>query len=93
MSEQNTQMLAGDHLRSFIERIERVLAEIDSLKDDVKDIFAEARGTGFDVKVMRKIIALRKKDEAERQEEDAILDTYLRAIGMYQAKFDFDEAA
>ena len=74
--------VAGAQLKSFIERIERLMEEIKGLQDDVKDVYAEAKGNGFDVKVMRKIISLRKRDAAEREEEDAILDLYMQALGM-----------
>ncbi|GJD41342.1 DUF2312 domain-containing protein [Methylobacterium bullatum] len=74
--------VAADQLKAFIERIERVSEEIDGLAGDRKDIYAEAKATGFDVKALRKIVALRKKDHAERQEEQAILELYQQALGM-----------
>ena len=74
--------VAAGQLRSFIERIERLEEEKKALSDDVRDVFAEAKGTGFDTKIMRQVIRLRKKDKAERQEEEAILDLYLHALGM-----------
>jgi uncharacterized protein (UPF0335 family) len=74
--------VAADQLKAFIERIEHVSEEIDGLAGDRKDIYAEDKGTGFDVKALRKIIALRKKDHAERQEEEAILELYQQALGM-----------
>lgn len=74
--------VAADQLKSFIERIERLSEEVAGLQADIKDVYAEAGGTGFDKKALRKIIALRKKDHAERQEEDAILELYLSALGM-----------
>ncbi|GJD31468.1 hypothetical protein PMNALOAF_2727 [Methylobacterium adhaesivum] len=74
--------VAADQLKAFIERIERLHEEIAGLKADMKDVYAEAKGTGFDVKALRKIIALRLKDHAERQEEEAILELYMQALGM-----------
>ncbi|MDH4993030.1 DUF2312 domain-containing protein [Aquamicrobium lusatiense] len=80
MSENQT--VAAGHLRSFIERIERLEIEKKTIADDIKEVFAEAKGTGFDTKAMRTLIRLRKKDRAEREEEEAILDMYLNALGM-----------
>jgi uncharacterized protein (UPF0335 family) len=74
--------VAASQLRSFVERIERLEEEKKALADDIRDVYAEAKGNGFDTKVLRKVIALRKKDAAERQEEEAILDLYLHALGM-----------
>jgi uncharacterized protein (UPF0335 family) len=74
--------VAGARLRSFIERIERLEEEKTAISDDIKDVYAEAKGTGFDVKAMRKIIGLRKLDEEKRREADEILDIYKSAIGM-----------
>lgn len=74
--------VAGAQLRSFIERIERLEEEKKTISDDIRDVFAEAKGNGFDTKVMRQVIRIRKKDAAERQEEEAILDLYLHALGM-----------
>lgn len=74
--------IARDQLRAFIERIERLEEEKKAISDDIKDVFAEAKGTGFDIKVMRTIIRLRKQDDNERAEHDAILDLYLHALGM-----------
>lgn len=70
------------HLRAFIERIERVDAEISELKADQKDIYAEAKGNGFDVKIMRRIVAIRKQDADKRREEEEILDLYMISLGM-----------
>ena len=77
-----TESVAADQLKSFIERIERLEEEKAGLAGDIKEIYAEAKGTGFDTKAMRKIIAMRKKDFAERREEEAILDLYMQALGM-----------
>ena len=70
------------NLLNFIERIERLEEEKKSIGDDVKDVFGEAKAMGFDVKVMKTIIRLRKKDRDERIQEDEILNTYLTALGM-----------
>lgn len=78
----DTQQIAAEQLRSFIERIERLKEEVAGLNSDIKDIFAEAKGTGFDVKALRKIIAFRKMDHAQRCEEEAILELYMQALGM-----------
>jgi uncharacterized protein (UPF0335 family) len=69
-------------LRAFIERIERLEEEKRELSDDIKDVYAEARGNGFDVKTIRKIIALRKQDAAKRREEEELLHIYMHALGM-----------
>ncbi len=74
--------IAADRLRSFIERIERLEEEKKGIQDDIKEIYAEAKGTGFDVKIMRQIIRLRKMDNADRQEQETILELYLQALGM-----------
>ncbi|WWT39882.1 DUF2312 domain-containing protein [Microcystis phage Mwe-JY08] len=75
-------LVAGDQLKAFIERIERLEEEKAGISSDIKDIYAEAKGNGFDTGALRKIIALRKKDHAERQEEEAILELYMQALGM-----------
>lgn len=77
------QVSAQKQLRDFIERIERVEEQRKALGGDIKEIFAEAKGTGFDVKIMRKILAIRKKSQREWQEEEAVLATYLEAVGMF----------
>jgi uncharacterized protein (UPF0335 family) len=74
--------IAGDRLRSFVERIERLEEEKRALSSDIKDVFAEAKGAGFDVKVLRKLISLRRLEAQEREEMDEILTLYMRAIGM-----------
>jgi len=78
----DTNTIAGDHLRAFVERIERLEEEKAAIADDIKDVYAEAKGNGFDVKILRKVVALRKKQPHEREEEDAVLDLYLHALGM-----------
>jgi uncharacterized protein (UPF0335 family) len=77
-----TESVAADQLKAFIERIERLEEEKASLAGDIREIYAEAKGNGFDIKAMRKIVALRKKDFAERREEEAMLDLYMQALGM-----------
>lgn len=80
--------VAADQLRSFVERIERLEEEKQSIADDIKDVYGEAKGTGFDVKVLRQIVRLRKQDAGERQEQEALLDIYMRALGMAPASED-----
>ncbi|MCX8996815.1 DUF2312 domain-containing protein [Rhizobiaceae bacterium BDR2-2] len=80
--------VARDQLRAFIERIERLEEEKKTIADDIKDVYAEAKGTGFDTKILKKVIALRKKDDQERMEEEAILETYLAALGMIESPPD-----
>ena len=72
--------IAADQLKSFVERIERLEEERAALASDVRDVYSEAKGTGFDVKVMRQVIRLRKLDKAERDEQEALLETYRRAL-------------
>ena len=72
--------VAGDRLRSFVERIERLEEEIKALSDDKKDIYVEAKGDGFDVKILREVVRLRKQDEKERDEHDSLLDVYMHAL-------------
>ena len=74
-----------ERLRQTIEKIERLEIEKKEIAEQIKDVYAEAKGTGFDTKELRKIIALRKKDEQERMEEEAVLDTYMIALGMIRA--------
>jgi len=76
------QTVAAGQLRAFIERIERVQEDIDALTDDRKEIYAECKAMGFDTKAVRTIVKLRKMDQAERQEAEAILDLYKSALGM-----------
>ncbi|HWA30646.1 MAG TPA: DUF2312 domain-containing protein [Rhizomicrobium sp.] len=73
---------AKEHLKSFIERIERLEEEKAALAADIREVYSEAKGTGFDTKIMRQVVRLRKLDTADRQEQDAILDLYLSALGM-----------
>jgi uncharacterized protein (UPF0335 family) len=74
--------VAGDQLKSFVERIERLEEEKKTIADDIKDVYAEAKGNGFDTKVLRKVIQLRRQDQNERAEQDAVLDLYMQALGM-----------
>jgi len=73
---------AVDQLKSIIERIERLEEEKKAISEDIKDVYAESKGNGFDVKALRTIIRLRKQDPNERQEEESILETYMNALGM-----------
>lgn len=73
---------SAQQLKSIIERIERLEEEKRNIGSDIKDVYTEAKGNGYHTKIIRKIIALRKKDPHERQEEDALLDTYMHALGM-----------
>lgn len=79
---ETSQTVAAGQLRAFIERVERLEEEKATIQEDIKEVFAEMKGTGFDTKAVRAIIRLRKKDAAERQEEEAILDLYKAALGM-----------
>jgi uncharacterized protein (UPF0335 family) len=74
---------AKDQLKAFVERIERLEEEKRTIADDIKDVYAEAKGNGFDVKIMRKVVSLRRQDMNKRREEEAILDIYLSALGMH----------
>ncbi|MFN7001105.1 MAG: DUF2312 domain-containing protein [Elioraea tepidiphila] len=74
--------MAADRLRSLVERIERLEEERRALAGDIKDIYAEAKSAGFDVKVLRQIIRLRRQDQAEVEEQESLLDLYKRALGM-----------
>lgn len=74
--------LSKDQLRSVIEHIERLEEEKKTLSDDIKDIYAEAKGSGYDVKALRTIVRLRKQDANERSEQETILETYMHAMGM-----------
>jgi len=78
----NVQGVARDQLRTIVERIERLEEEKKSIADDIKDVYAEAKANGFDTKALRKIVAIRKQDQNERMEQEAVLDTYMAALGM-----------
>lgn len=73
---------AKDQLKAVVERVERLEEEKKTIADDIRDVYAEAKGNGFDVKALRTIIAMRKLDANERAEQDSILDTYMQALGM-----------
>lgn len=73
---------AKDQLKAIIERIERLEEEKKTISDDIRDVYAEAKGNGFDVKALRTIVRLRKQDANERQEQETILETYMQALGM-----------
>jgi uncharacterized protein (UPF0335 family) len=75
---------ARDQLKAIIERIERLEEEKKATSDDIRDVYAEAKGNGFDVKVLRTIVRLRKMDTDERREQEAVLETYMHALGMLQ---------
>ena len=76
---------AKDQLKSIVERIEKLDEEKKAISDDIRDIYAEAKGNGFDVKALRAIVRLRKIEPTEREEQDAILETYMHALGMLRA--------
>jgi uncharacterized protein (UPF0335 family) len=81
-SKPETGGIAADRLRSFVDRIERLEEEKQALAGDIKDIYAEAKSAGFDVKVLRKLISVRRLEAQEREEIDQLLTLYMRAIGM-----------
>ncbi len=72
--------IAGDRIRSFVERIEQIDSELKDLNEAKKEIFDEAKGEGYDVKILKEVIRLRKQDQKERDEHESLLDTYLHAI-------------
>ena len=80
--EEATVSFGRDQLKAFIERIERLEEEKKALADDIRDVYAEAKGTGFDVKALRTIVRMRKQDVNERKEQEALIETYLHALGM-----------
>lgn len=82
MSNDDVQGIAAGQLKSIVERIERLEEEKKAIADDIKDVYGEAKANGFDTKVLRTIIRLRKQDASEREEQDAILDLYKAALGM-----------
>ena len=89
MSEE-TGNVARNHLRAYIDRIERLEEEKAALMEDIREIYAEAKGTGFDPKIMRQVIRIRKMEPDQRQEQEYILDTYLSALGMIK-NLDLEE--
>ena len=80
--DQPTRRFAKDHLKAFVERVERLEEEKKTIADDIRDVYAEAKGNGFDTKALRTVVRLRKQDVNERKEQEAILETYLHALGM-----------
>ena len=80
--------VAREQLKQIVERIERLEEKKKAISDDIKDVYAEAKGNGFDTKVLRQVVRIRKQDTAERQEQDTIRDLYLHALGMLP---DFEE--
>ena len=80
--EQPATRFAKDQLKAFIERVERLEEEKKAIGDDIRDVYAEAKASGFDVKALRTIVRLRKQDADERREQEAILETYMHALGM-----------
>lgn len=74
--------ITGEHLRQYIERIERLKEEIATIQEDVKEVFGEAKANGFCVKTMRKLLSIRKLDAADREEQEALLDLYMQSLGM-----------
>ncbi|HEY8874618.1 MAG TPA: DUF2312 domain-containing protein [Stellaceae bacterium] len=85
--------IAGERLRSLIERIERLEEEKRTLSADIKEVYAEAKGTGFDTKIMRQIIRIRKMDKDDLDEQETLLDIYKRALGMLPEGETASEAA
>ena len=81
--ERKSATFAKDQLKAFIERVERLEEERKVTSDDIRDVYAEAKGTGFDVRALRKIVQLRKMDTDDRREQEAILETYMLALGMW----------
>lgn len=82
MSQEEAKAVAVAQLRAFIERIERLEEEKKTISDDIKEVYSEAKNSGFDTKAMRTIIRLRQKEDGERQEEEAMIDLYKDALGM-----------
>jgi uncharacterized protein (UPF0335 family) len=78
--------IAGDRLKAFIERIERLEEERRTLAADIKEVYAEAKGTGFDTKIMRQVIRLRRMDKDDLDEQESLLEVYRRALGMLPAE-------
>lgn len=78
--------IAAAQLKSIIERIERLEEEKKALADDIRDVYAEAKANGYDTKTLRQVVKIRKLDRAEREEQEALLDVYLHALGMIAAE-------
>lgn len=86
-----TESVAQDQLRAFVERLERMHEERKAIGDDISEIYAEAKGNGFDVKILKRVLQIRRQDRAQRLEEEAILDLYLAALGMQTAPAEDEE--
>lgn len=86
----NDNSVAQDQIKAFIERIERLNEEKTAISSDIKDVYAEAKGNGFDTAILRQIIKIRKQDHNERMEHEALLELYLTALGMATAPPDED---
>ena len=84
--------IAASQLKSIVERIERLEEEKKALADDIKDVYAEAKANGFDTKTLRAVVRLRKQDRAEREEQEALLDLYLNALGMMPTEAEAEAA-
>jgi len=82
--DQAAHRFAKDHLKAFVERVERLEEEKKAIADDVRDVYAEAKSNGFDVRALRTVVKLRKQDVNERKEQEAVLETYLHALGMLE---------
>lgn len=82
ITSETSQTVAAGQLRAFIERVERLEEEKKTIADDIKEVYAEMKANGFDTKAVRTVVRLRKKDQAERQEEEAMVDLYKNALGM-----------
>lgn len=85
MATVSSDSVAQDQIKAFIERIERLEEEKAAIAGDIKEVYAEAKGNGFDTKVLRKIVSIRKQDHNERMEQEALLELYLTALGMAAA--------
>lgn len=82
MADTSDPMVAREQLKTIVERIENLAEEKKAIADDISSVYAEAKANGFDTKILRQVVALRKKDLTERQEEDAVRDLYMTALGM-----------
>jgi uncharacterized protein (UPF0335 family) len=80
--QQTAHRFAKDQLKAFVERVEKLEEEKKAIADDIRDVYAEAKGNGFDTKALRSVVRLRKQDVNERKEQEAILETYMHALGM-----------
>jgi len=85
--------VAADQLRQIVERIERLEEEKQGIADDIKDVYAEAKANGFDAKVLRQIVRMRKQEPNERAEQEAVLDVYMQALGMRFSADDKEDQA